>query len=235
MLYLEHVKNYLWKSSIDPKIKCFKWLLILNKLPIRNSFSDINYCSICRTPETGKHIFFECTFAKEVWLMFGISIPSNFSIFEVITGFILNARKDVNMFWDITSSYILWQIWKCRNEERFQNIPRMLTEVFRSLTHFKKISQIQMTMKINKAKFKRLLKDDHATFFANEVNNGYFWRLHLDNIHAFIQTFSRFSKEIKRRPHNASSEMVYMRNQIQDPKSVVWMDGPLGWMAWVDT
>ncbi|XP_059076776.1 uncharacterized protein LOC131876029 [Cryptomeria japonica] len=227
--------DYLWKISIDPKIKCFKWLLILNKLPIRSSFFDVNYCTICRTPKMGNHIFFECSFAKEVWLMFGISIPSNFNFFEVITGFISNAKKDVNMFWDITSSSILWQIWKCKNEERFQNIPRMLTESFRSLTYFKKISQIQITMKINKDKFKRLLKDGHATFFANDIKNGYFWRLHLDNIHDFNQTFSRIRKEIKRRPHNATNESVYMLKQIQDQKSMVWMDGAMGWLAWVDT
>ena len=49
----------IWKSSIDPKIKCFKWLLILNKLAARNSFSDTNMCSICRTSKMGRHILFE--------------------------------------------------------------------------------------------------------------------------------------------------------------------------------
>ena len=62
--------------------------------------------------------------------MFGISIPTSFNILEVITGFISNAKKDVNMFWDILSANILWQIWKCKNEDRFQNVPRLLTESF---------------------------------------------------------------------------------------------------------
>ena len=100
----------------------------------------------------------------------------------------------------------------------------MLTESFRSLTYFNFFLQIQMTMKINKTKFKRLLKDSNATFFMNGVKNGYFWRLHLDNIHVFNQTFSKISKEIKRGPHSATSEMV-----------LVWMDGSMGWMSWVDT
>ncbi|XP_059064555.1 uncharacterized protein LOC131856693 [Cryptomeria japonica] len=225
----------LWKSSIDPKIKFFKWLLILNKLPIRNYFSETNMCSICRTPEMGRHVFFECSFAKEVWLMFGISIPASFNILEVITGFIFNIKKDVNMFWDILSANILWQIWKCRNEERFQNVPRLLTESFRSLTYFKKISQIQITMMVNKAKFKRLLRDGHATFFTNEVKNGYFWRLYLDNIRNFNLTFDRICKEIKRNPQCTTGEMLYMRKQIQDQKNLVWMEGALGWTAWVDS
>ena len=116
--------------------------------------------------------------------MFGISIPSTFNIFEIIIGFIYNAKKDVNMFWDILSANILWQIWKCRNEERFQNIPRLLTESFQRCL-FKNIFTGVIYMKTNKSKFKQLLKDGHAMFFANEVNNGYFWRLHLDNTHTF--------------------------------------------------
>ena len=106
--------------------------------------------------------------------MFGISIPSTFNIFEIVTGFIIDVKKDANMFWNILSSNILWQIWKCRNEERFQNIPKLLTESFQSLTHFKKIFQVQITMKVDKAKFKRLVKEGHTTFLANEVKNGYF-------------------------------------------------------------
>ena len=73
--------DYLWKSSIDPKVKCFKWLLILNRLPIKNSFSDVDYCSICRVPETGRHILFEYTFSKEICLMCGIYVPNSFTIF----------------------------------------------------------------------------------------------------------------------------------------------------------
>ena len=88
-----NIFDSIWKSPIDPKINCFKWLLILNKMPIRNSFSNTNMCSICRTPKIGRHIFFECSFAKEVWLMFGISIPASFNILEVITGFISNTKK----------------------------------------------------------------------------------------------------------------------------------------------
>lgn len=68
--------------------------------------------------------------------MFGISIPASFNILEVISRFISNAKKDVNMFWDILSAKILWQIWKCRNKEKFQNVPTLLTESFRSLTYF---------------------------------------------------------------------------------------------------
>ena len=135
----------------------------------------------------------------------------------------------------IISTNILWQIQKCRNEERFQNIHRLLTECFQSLTYFKIFSQVKITMKTNKSKFKRLLKDGHATFFANEVKNGHLWRQHLDNIHIFNQTIKLISKEVKRAPHSFISEMIYMLKQIQDQKNLVWIEGSMGWTTWMDT
>ncbi|XP_057851145.2 uncharacterized protein LOC131061466 [Cryptomeria japonica] len=64
----------LWKAPIPPKIQCFKWLLLLDRLPIRNQHATLDICSICRVPETMRHIFFDCSFAHEGWLMFGICI-----------------------------------------------------------------------------------------------------------------------------------------------------------------
>lgn len=122
--------SILWKGSIEPKIKCFKWLLLLDRLPIRKDTSVADYCNLCRLPETGRHILFDYIFAKEIWNMFGISYPMNINILEIITGHIEGLKKDTNLFWNILSSNILWQIWKCRNEERYQNNPRVLTEFF---------------------------------------------------------------------------------------------------------
>ena len=90
-------------------------------------------------------------------------------------------------------------------------------------------------MKVDKAKFKRLLKDGHTTFFANKVKNGYFWKLHMDNIQTFNHTINLLSKEIRRHNHGTTREMIYMLKQIQEQKSIVWMEGSLGWTAWVDT
>ena len=89
-------------------------------------------------------------------------------------------------------------------------------------------------MKTNKSKFKGLLKDGHDLFFANEVKNGHLWRQHMDTIHIFNQTIKFISKEVKRTPHNFTGEMIYMLNQIQDQKNMVWMEGSMGWIAWMD-
>ncbi|XP_059068323.1 uncharacterized protein LOC131858872 [Cryptomeria japonica] len=65
---LQWKKNFsrLWKNAIDPKVKCFKWLLTLNRLPLKGNYDSHDTCSICKMPETGWHIFFECSVAREV-------------------------------------------------------------------------------------------------------------------------------------------------------------------------
>ena len=69
--------------------------------------------------------------------MFGIVYPIDVNILDIITGHTNGLPKDTNLFWNILSSNILWQIWKCKNEERYQGKPRDLTEFFRKLTYFK--------------------------------------------------------------------------------------------------
>ena len=90
-------------------------------------------------------------------------------------------------------------------------------------------------MKVNKANFRRLLKDGYATFFANEVKLGYLWKLHLDNMLTFNRTINRISMETKRNPQNTTRDMLYRHQLIQDHKNLVWMEGTKGWITWVDT
>jgi hypothetical protein len=122
--------DILWKNSVEPKIRCFRWLVMLDKLPIKRDLSNSDFCNLCRVPETGRHVLLDCIFAKEIWRMFGIVYPIDVNILDIITGHINGLPKDTNLFWNILSSNILWQIWKCRNEERYQGKPRYLTEVF---------------------------------------------------------------------------------------------------------
>lgn len=86
-----------WKRPIAPKIKCFNWLILLDRLPLRKDSVDYNICTICRLPETARHIFFYCVIAKEVWLMFGLQIPYAVQTFDIIYGFIHGLKKDANL------------------------------------------------------------------------------------------------------------------------------------------
>ena len=78
--------DILWKGTTEPKIKCFKWLALLDILPIIKYASVGEYCSLCRLPKTSRHILFYYIFAKEIWNMFAIIYPINVNILEIITG-----------------------------------------------------------------------------------------------------------------------------------------------------
>ena len=89
--------DYLWKSPNEPKINCFKWLVMLDKLPVKRCHTDSHLCSLCRLPETGRHILFYYIFAKEIWNMFGFIYPINVSILDIVTGHISGLPKDSNI------------------------------------------------------------------------------------------------------------------------------------------
>ncbi|XP_059069967.1 uncharacterized protein LOC131859829 [Cryptomeria japonica] len=225
--------QYLWRSPIEPKINCFKWLVLLDKLPVKSFNSDSDLCSICRLPETGRHILFDCLFAKEIWSMFGVIYPITVSILDMIIGYISGLPKDSNLFWNILSSNILWQIWKCRNEEKYQGKPRALIEFFRKLTYFKIFLQVQVTMMIERKKLERFLKTGHTSFYYYELKNGYLWRRTLEDLHAFDQACDKLRKEIRKNA-NPRMEELSLLSQVQAHKNIIWMEGPQGWTAWVD-
>lgn len=223
----------LWKGPTEPKIKCFNWLLLLNRLLVSRGIAESDYCKFCRLPETARHILLDYIFAKEIWLMFGITYPMLFTVLEIVTGHIDGLKHDSNLFWKILSSNVLWQIWKCRNEERFQNNPRDLTESFRKLTFFKIFLQVRTTMFIERKKLKRFLKDGYATFFIYEMKGGYAWRDTLNNQRLFENTCKILSQEVKNNS-SFSKDTTLMLAQIQEMKCIVWMEGDKGWTAWVD-
>ena len=88
-------------------------------------------------------------------------------------------------------------------------------------------------MVIERDKMRRFLRDGHATLYYFELKRGYQWRSTLDDLHVFEQACNRLNKEIREKG-NARKEELFMLMQIQGHKSIVWMEGSLGWTAWVD-
>ena len=58
------------------------------------------------------------------------------------------------------------------------------------------------------------------------------WRRTLDDLQAFEQACIGPNKEISKKV-NAKKEDLSRLMQTQECKSVIWMEGPLGWTAWV--
>lgn len=223
----------LWKAPIPPKIQCFKWLLLLDRLPIRNQHATLDICSICRVPETMRHIFFDCSFAREVWLMFGICITRYVYTLDIITGFIDGLRKDTNLFWQVLSSFILWHIWKFRNDSKFQGFTRSLTGFHRNLIYFKIASQVCCVLNLEKRKLLRFLRDGRATMFIYEMQNGYELASVLDNQMAFDEALAKLMQEIQN-SKNPSVDNLQVFHQLLEQKKAIWMEGPLGWTSWVN-
>lgn len=84
--------------------------MFINRLPFKKDHSNSDIWNVCRIPESVRHIFFQCNIAREIWLLFDISIPNQIPILDVLTGYIKGVKKDTNLFWHILSTEILWYI-----------------------------------------------------------------------------------------------------------------------------
>lgn len=142
----------------------------------RKDHNNCDICNVCSVPESVRHILFECSIAREIWLLFGISIRNQFTVIDVLIGYIKGLKKDSNLFLHILSTEILCYIWKIRNEDKFHGIGRALTESFHGLTLHHICLQVSMTVNIDKHKFLRFIKDENAKMYLHEMENGYKWR-----------------------------------------------------------
>ena len=115
---------------------------MLDRLPIRIQQGGFDTCLVCKMPKSMIHIFFDCSFVREIWLLFGISLTGHAYSFDIISGSISSLKKDANLFWQILSFYIFWFIWKFRNEDMFQGNGRAITGFHRKLIRFKIILQV---------------------------------------------------------------------------------------------
>ena len=123
------LKAYCWKVKCPPKIKHFLWQLlsgciaVMKNIKAREIQGDI-CCTRCGDQEESiNHVFFECPPARQVWAL--SKIPSNPNIFPMSSIF---ANMD-HLFWRVNPkmddhqfAWILWYIWKGRNNKVFSNI-----------------------------------------------------------------------------------------------------------------
>lgn len=73
----------MWKLNIPPKVKMFAWMFIHERLQTKGRLSkfikDIyKGCTLCNNGEESQsHLFFECNYAKLVWSLCNVSLPTN--------------------------------------------------------------------------------------------------------------------------------------------------------------
>ena len=136
------LQTFVWKVRAPQKICHLRWQLITWQIAVtrnlicRNMRCD-SYCPRCGQPEeTATHTIFECLPALQVWSL--ASTPSAPNIFPLPS---IYANMDY-LFWrknDIAKPelnrdsypWIIWYIWKARNDKLFRKINRDHLELVR--------------------------------------------------------------------------------------------------------
>ncbi|KAG7599261.1 Ribonuclease H-like superfamily [Arabidopsis suecica] len=129
------LKNEIWKLCVAPKIQHFLWRCLSEALPTttqlitRNVPADPTCQRCCLDEETTNHLLFMCPHAQAVWRCANIDI--NYHI-TPLGDFEDNLRKVIEMgkiqslplFNKLLPFWIMWRIWKSRNDFLFQKINR---------------------------------------------------------------------------------------------------------------
>ncbi|XP_052137824.1 uncharacterized protein LOC127756520 [Oryza glaberrima] len=127
----EHARTILkqvWKDKCMPaKIKAFAWRLLMGALPTASRLnfriSEISpNCIRCGMIENDFHLFLDCPFSKITWIISDINLNTdifsdNVSMADIIACIVNNCsnKASLNRIFSI-----MWQIWKARNDLKFQ-------------------------------------------------------------------------------------------------------------------
>ena len=166
------LKAFCWKVRCPPKIQHFLWQIIsgciavMKNLQTRGIQGDI-CCARCGDPEESiNHVFFECPPARQVWAL--SKIPSNPNIFPSSSFF---ANMDY-LFWRVNPkmddhqfAWILWYIWKGRNNKVFSNLDIDPTDTL-------KIAELESTLWAEAQVAKNQMREHQVQNRSTEPNLG---------------------------------------------------------------
>ncbi|GJW63854.1 hypothetical protein Tco_0115738 [Tanacetum coccineum] len=153
--------NVVWFSNCIPRHAFNLWLVMKRRLKTQDMLrswdlsSSLNAgsCLLCSSqPDSHEHLFFECTFSKQVWAhmsqLAGCSLPSN--VYDVVNSIIPFANRRTSM--SIVTKLILaastYFIWQERNERLFNNQHRSANQVIECIS-------ASIRLKLISCRFKR--------------------------------------------------------------------------------
>ncbi|KAG2327931.1 hypothetical protein Bca52824_010659 [Brassica carinata] len=126
------VSKAIWTADIVPKLRHFLWSISSKAISITENLQRRNipvdpYCvRCCDIVETANHLFFQCPYAQQVWRQSGLMIPtlhdSHISIDDKLL-MLLHLSKDSAIPRNVRLRpiWILWRLWKSRNELIFNS------------------------------------------------------------------------------------------------------------------
>ncbi|KAK1609017.1 hypothetical protein QYE76_032690 [Lolium multiflorum] len=113
-------------------VKIFAYLLDIDRLSTRvNLFhkgcASSSACAACGAPETGRHLFFDCPRAVELWAALEVPIPiGGFSIWDL-----QGPSQTSTGTWQFGLATVLWSIWKSRNDLVFNGVAHSTASTLR--------------------------------------------------------------------------------------------------------
>ncbi|WZY78416.1 hypothetical protein YC2023_024800 [Brassica napus] len=124
-------KKAVWSLKTSPKTKLFVWKALHGAIPAGEALRarHINVdgkCKRCNMPETIDHLFFHCSYAKQMWLSAPVlpRIEYNESIVLRTSWISLVSKKNLpptGVAEGHLAPWILWHIWTARNNLVFKD------------------------------------------------------------------------------------------------------------------
>lgn len=136
-----HLLNKIWKAkTIPPFLKTFAWRLIRRALATAERASRFSshidkYCTSCGAIENDVHLFFLCRTPRQVWAM--IQQPPLIHTLDanedgVQLALTVLFPNDPPEYLLCSNLFLLWYIWRARNDNRFQRKSWSPLQVFRT-------------------------------------------------------------------------------------------------------
>ncbi|WCJ36333.1 Polynucleotidyl transferase ribonuclease H-like superfamily protein [Euphorbia peplus] len=119
----------IWKVPIPERIRCFLWLIQHNAILCnvnrgRRHLTDSVACNVCGLDESVLHVLRDCAKAKQIWDAFIPPVMSSFFYSCSLDAWLdenLKVTYSVfNIEWGIIYGFIVWWLWKFRNERIFE-------------------------------------------------------------------------------------------------------------------
>ena len=114
----------LWQLPVPHKIRVFIWRLCRNTIPVRNRLRGKGVpvtisCPMCIVDvEHLRHLFFECSFARECWQL--VDLDFDMYDMEYVSDWLINFLATGQLKVLVKMAAMLWGIWYARNKRIFE-------------------------------------------------------------------------------------------------------------------
>lgn len=125
---LDERHDFVWNSYAPSKVKFFGWLAVKDRIQSRNNLlrkkiltADESSCPICSAAlETGSHILFGCSFARQFWSSIGSQPEEHRLIFDAATCSLPSSAPPGSA--STLRLLCPWHLWKHRNDVVFNGL-----------------------------------------------------------------------------------------------------------------